>query len=412
MKKEFFENNRKHLLEKLEDESVLILFGGRAPHKSADENYNFTPNRNFYYLTGIPYENVVAILEKSGDKTIETLFIEPSDPVLSKWVGERMTKEEGKNASGITNIEFLDNLESYIHKLFCEDKYKYLCLDFERRSYDEPGSHTHEFSKHFIEKYPYIKISNAYPIISKLRTIKSSDEIEKMEKAIEITKDGVKNIMKNSRPGMFEYELEAYFDFVLKSNGVTDYAFNTIAASGKNGTVLHYSDNNTQTKNNELVLFDLGAQFEFYSADITRTFPVNGKFTDRQKEIYNIVLKAQSEVIDMIKPGIPFKSLNEQCREVLSEECMKIGLIQNKEELIKYYYHGVSHFLGLDTHDVGSRDVMLEPGMVVTVEPGLYIAEEEIGIRIEDDVLVTEKGAKVLSGRFLTTVEDIEEFMK
>lgn len=412
MNKKFFKENRKKLMNKLENGTVVILFGGKAPHKSADDNYNFTPNRNFYYLTGIPYENVVAVLEKMDDKITETLFIEPSDPVASKWVGERMGEEEALNRSDIINIEYVDKFEAVLHKLFNDKGYNTLYLDLERRDYSEVGSYAHKFGKSIVSKYPYIKIQNAYPVICALRKIKENEEVEKIEKAIEITTEGVKNIMKNAKPGMFEFELEAYFDFVLKSKGVKDYAFNTIAASGKNATVLHYSQNNSQTKDKELVLFDLGAQFEYYSADITRTFPVNGVFTSRQREIYDIVLKAQSEVIAMIKPGIPFKALNERCREVLTQECKKIKLIQSEEELSEYYFHGVSHFLGLDTHDVGLREGNLEPGMVITVEPGLYIPEEEIGIRIEDDVLVTEEGAKILSGRFLTSADDIEEFMK
>jgi Xaa-Pro aminopeptidase len=244
-----------------------------------------------------------------------------------------------------------------------------------------------------------------------LRTIKSEDEVNELKKAIKITEEGIKSLMKNAKSGIMEYQLEAHFDFVLKNSGVRDYAFKTIAASGKNATVLHYSQNNSLIGENDLVLFDLGAQWNYYNADITRTIPASGKFTERQKEIYNIVLKAQLETIKIMKPGTPFLELNKTTRKVLTEELKRINLIKEDSELSNYYYHGVSHYLGLDTHDVGDREAVLTPGMVLTVEPGLYIAEEGIGIRIEDDVLITEDGNEVLSPDIIKTVEDIETFM-
>lgn len=412
MKKEFFTKNRKNLMDKVQDNSVVILFAGNAPQKSGDENYNFTPNRNFYYLTGIDRENVVLLLSKRNNKIEETLYIEKSDPVLAKWVGEKMGKDEAMASSGIDDIEFVDNFEGSVHNFLDSNNYFNVYLNLERMSFEDTPSGAHKFAKTIINKYPYINIKNAYPIISELRTIKTDEEVENMRTAIEITKEGIKNIMKNSKPGMHEYELEAYFNFTLKLSGVTDYAFNTIAAAGKNATVLHYGDNNCIAEDNDLILFDLGAQYKYYNADITRTFPVNGKFTERQKLFYNIVMKAQKAVITMIKPGVPFKALNEKCREVLAEECISIGLIKEESELSKYYFHGVSHYLGLDTHDVGNREALLAPGMVITVEPGIYVGEEKIGIRIEDDVLVTSEGHDVLSKDFLKTVEEIEEFMK
>ena len=242
--------------------------------------------------------------------------------------------------------------------------------------------------------------------------IKEDCEIEKIEKAIDITKKGIYAMMSNSKSGMMEYEIEAYFDFELKRNGVKDYAFKSIAASGKNGTVLHYSDNNCKTNDNDLILFDVGAQWGYYNGDITRTFPVNGKFTPRQKEIYNIVLEGQRKVIKAIKPGLEFKRLNEILKEHYALELKKIGLISCDDEVSKYYYHSVSHMLGLETHDVGRHNEgLLQEGMVFTVEPGLYIAEEEIGIRIEDNIVVTSDGCRILSKDIIRTVDEIESFM-
>jgi Xaa-Pro aminopeptidase len=287
----------------------------------------------------------------------------------------------------------------------------HLYLDLEKRGWSSIDTEANVFAKNIAGKYPQLKIKNIYHDICSLRLIKTDEEVAEIKKAINITHDGIKSLMNNAKPEMMEYELEANFDYVLKCSGVTDYAFKTIAASGVNATILHYSQNNTKTEDGDLILFDLGAQWNYYNADITRTFPLNGSFTERQKDIYNIVLKAMKDTMAVIKPGVPFTKLNETTRVSLAESLKKIGLIKEDSELSKYYFHGVSHYLGLDTHDVGSRDMELKPGMVLTIEPGLYIEEEKIGIRIEDDVLVTEDGYENLSKDIIKSVEDIESFM-
>ncbi|UYP00321.1 M24B family metallopeptidase [Oceanotoga sp. DSM 15011] len=232
------------------------------------------------------------------------------------------------------------------------------------------------------------------------------------KKAIEITKNGIYEMMKNSKPDMMEYQIEAYFDFILKSNGVTEYAFPTIAASGKNGAILHYSSNNSKASDGDLILFDLGAKWNNYSADISRTFPVNGRFTQRQKDIYNVILDTMKEIENNAKPGITLGNLNELSKRLLADGCKKLGLIEDEKDLSKYYFHSIGHFLGLDTHDVGQRGKEFEPGMIITNEPGLYIPEENIGIRIEDDLLITENGCENLSKEIIKEIEDIENFMK
>ena len=212
---------------------------------------------------------------------------------------------------------------------------------------------------------------------------------------------------------MKECELEAYFDFLCKSRGVKDFAFKTIAAAGKNATILHYVDNNSEMKNGDLILFDLGAQFNYYNGDISRTFPINGKFTDRQKDVYNAVLRVNEKVIKAMKPGINFLELNKQAKEWIAKECINLGLITNKEDVSKYYYHSIGHSLGMDTHDTDmpNRDTNFVAGMIYTVEPGIYIEEEGIGIRIEDDILITEDGRENLTEKMIKTVDEIEKFM-
>lgn len=411
MNKEVFIANRKRLMERLEDDSVLVMFAGQPPKKSADEAYPFTPNRNFYYLTGIDEPNVILLAVKKDGIAEETIFIKKADPVMERWVGKTISDEEAKIASGIDNIKYVDDLQGELHRLIFVKGLKKVYLNLERDSFSNRATHEEEFAEILKNKYPYVVIENVFNHIGTLRQVKCKEEIEAIREAGKITIEGVEALMKNSKPGMMEYQLEAYFDFVLKQHGVKDYAFKTIAAAGKNATVLHYSENNSEIKDGDLILFDLGAQLNYYNSDISRTFPANGKFTERQKTIYNIVLKAYEDTMKVIKPGVPFVELNKETRRSLAESLKEIGLIKTDEELSEYYFHGVSHHLGLDTHDVGSRESVLEEGVVLTVEPGLYIAEEGIGIRIEDDVVVTKDGCEIITSGMMKTVEEIEAFM-
>lgn len=411
MKKELFVRNRKNLWDKLEENSITLVFAGQAPYKSADETYAFTPNRNFYYLTGIDREKMILMLVKRNGKVEETLFIEKNDPIMARWVGEKMPEKEVREISGIEKTKFVEEFEETLGLILDRTEIEGLYLDLERQQFNMSASTPQRFASAVVERYPYLRINNIYHEIASLRLIKSEEEIELIREAIDITDKGIKALMKNSKAGMREYELEAYFDLILKSNGVKDYAFHTIAACGKNATILHYSENDSELEDGKLVLFDLGAQYKYYNADISRTFPVNGRFTERQKQIYNVVLRAQEAVTAIAKPGILFSVLNETAKKVLAEGCKELGLIKEDGELSKYYFHGVSHYLGLDTHDVGSRDVELKPGMVFTNEPGLYVEEENIGIRIEDDILITEDGCENLSKQIIKTVEEIEAFM-
>jgi len=268
------------------------------------------------------------------------------------------------------------------------------------------------FAKEFQAQYPFIGLHNLYPMIAKMRQVKSAEEVEHIRTAIEKTRVGIEAMMRASTPGMFEYEFEAHYDFAAKLGGVQERAFHTIAASGANATVLHYDTNNAQTKDGDLILFDLGCAWHHYAADISRTFPVNGTFTKRQKEVYSAVLDVEKTVIAAIKPGIKMSELNKLARDLLAGKCRELGLIgDNDDDVLNYYYHSIGHSLGLDTHDVGGRDFVLAPGMVLTIEPGLYIEAESIGIRIEDDILVTEVGYENLSAGIIKEVDEIEAFM-
>jgi Xaa-Pro aminopeptidase len=413
MKREFFVENRKKLGQILPDRSLLILFAGEAPQKSADQVYEFVVNRNFYYVTGSEKPKQVLLLARWGEQVEETLFIEKADPVLEKWIGKRMTVEEAREATGVRDVKFVEELGSEVRFHMMRHQVQVVYLDLERQAWEGGLSQSQRFAHELREKYPYVQVRDAFHEISRLRRTKTPDEVEKIRRAIEVTDRGIRNMMKHARPGMFEYQLEAHFDYSLRMEGVRTHAFRSIVAGGKNATILHYEENNCRVNDGDLVLIDLGAQVEHYNADISRTFPVNGTFSERQRVLYEIVLKALTETTKIVKPGLPFEELNATTKRILTEECKKIGLIEDEAELGKYYFHKVSHYLGLDTHDVGGyRDVVLEPGMVLTIEPGLYVEEEGIGIRIEDDVLVTEDGHEVLSAGILRTVEEIEAFMR
>lgn len=414
MNKDTNVENRNRFIDSIEDNSIVILFAGNAPKKTGDELYSFTPNRNFYYLTGIEEEEHIVVLSKFKGIVSEKLFLKELNLAQEMWTGKTLRDFEATEVSGIKDTVYMNDFNSYINKLIKGAEEINLYLDLDRESINEVDSAANVFAMNIKNKYPQLVIKNLSSKIIPLRMIKSKEEIEEMRKAIEITINGVKSLMKNAKAGMKEYELEAYFDFSCKINGSKDFAFKTIAAAGKNATTLHYVENNSELKNNDLILFDLGAQWNYYNADITRTFPINGKFTERQKEVYEAVLKVNKAVINKLKPGVDYKELNSWATGLIADECIKLGIIKEKEEVSKYYWHSIGHNLGLDTHDVEpqGRNFIFEEGMVFTVEPGIYIGEEEIGIRIEDDVLITKDGCEVLTKDIIKEVEEIEGFMK
>lgn len=414
MDKVVFKNNRKRLMDKLSDNSIVILFGGRAPKKGVDENYKFTPNRNFYYLTGIDEEDDIVVLTKIDNIIEEKLFIKEIDLEKERWVGKSLRENEAHLLSGIEEVGYLNEFKRFINKIVLQNNNSNIYLDLERTDFDDLSTIEESFAQEIIKKYPFMCIKNINCYLRELRLIKSTEEVNEIRKAISITIDGVHNLMRNAKNGMKEYELEAYFDFTCKTSGSNDYAFKTIAAAGKNATILHYVDNNSELKDGDLILFDLGAQHNYYNADITRTFPINGKFTDRQKDVYNAVLRVNEQIIKEIKPGVKYKDLNLKAKQMIAKECIALGLIKNEEQVSRYYWHSIGHSLGLETHDVDSptRDTVFKEGMVWTVEPGIYIEEESIGIRIEDNILVTKEGVEVLTQNMIKYIQDIENFMR
>lgn len=410
---EIYLQRRKALLETKEGPCMICIFSGNAPMKSLDSSYPFYVDRNFYYLTGIDRENMILMLRKAPDGTTsEALYIEPYDEVLAKWVGGRMKADEATEISGIRavrNVEdFNGDLNSGINVSRGMGKLT-VWLDLWRHRQDQADTPAHTLAAHLQKRYPAVGIEDIFGDMAAMRAIKSDSEIAQMRKAQEATKNAIIAMLRHAKAGINERELEGAFDFSLMQQGVREHAFPSIVAGGGRATVLHYENNNQPVKDGEMVLIDLGSAHNHYCADISRTFPVNGKFTDRQKQLHNTVLAAQQLVIDTAKPGMTLQELNQLVIDYYESKLPELDL---RGTVRDYYYHNVSHQLGLDTHDICStNERTLKPGMVITVEPGMYIAEEGIGIRIENDVLITESGAIDLSAEIPKTVEDIEAIM-
>jgi len=408
-----YRERREKVFSQMEDKSILVLYSGEALHISADAYHDFEANRQFFYLTGIRRENMALVIDKCGDKLEETLFIEPIDPSVERWVGKKMTKEEAKEVSGVESIAMIDNLQATLDRIMNRKLPKKVYFDTYRHQMSDLPDYNVAKAQAFAAAYPGIAVENIYPAVAALRMVKDAEEVNVTKEAVKVTEEALNHVLKTLKPGMMEYQVQAEFEYKVKSLGADGMAFPTIAGSGINGTMLHYETNHDVCKENTLILLDLGARVKGYNADITRTYPVSGKFTERQKAFYNIVLKANQAVAAEARPGVTLKDLNDLCKKVLAEGLMELGLIEKEEEVGKYYMHSVSHHLGIDVHDVTVPEkAKLEPGMIITNEPGLYIDEEEIGIRVEDDLLITEKGCEVLSKDIVRTVEEIEAKMK
>lgn len=404
-----YEARRSQVLEQMAENSLLILYSGTAPHISADAYHHFEANRHFFYLTGLRRENMILVMNKSTRKT--TLYIEEADPKAERWTGKMVTVEEAKHISEIEDVRFVDRFESITNYLLNVSSITTCYFDCYRHNASDLPDFNLAKAQEFAVNHPGVTLRNLWTLVSGLRMQKDAEEEALLRGAIEITDKALQHVMHTLKPGMKEYQVQANFEYMVNYLGAEGTSFPTIAGSGKNGCMLHYETNREICQDGSLILLDLGAKYQGYCADITRTYPVNGKFTECQRKVYDIVLKANKAVAAQAKPGMTTRDLNEICKKVLAEGCMELGLIENESQLDRYYMHGVSHHLGIDVHDVTVDGVVLAPGSVITDEPGLYIDEWEIGIRIEDDLMITEDGCKVLSADIIREADEIEAFM-
>lgn len=409
-----YSKRRQTVFDRMADNSIAVLYSGIEHHVSADEYDLFTAhaNRNFFYLTGLRRDKMALVLDKATAEPKATLFIEEADPSMERWYGRKVTVDEAKELSGIDNVRFIDELDGALDMIMTREDVYTAYFDTYRHQKEDLPDYNVVKANEFKAAYPGVSIRNLFPFVAEQRMQKDEDEIALTKEAIKLTDTALKNVLANLKPGMFEYEAQADFEYSIRRNGAEWTAFPTIAGSGMNGTMLHYDTNQDMMEDGSLLLMDLGARVRGYNSDITRTYPVNGKYTERQRQVYDIVLEANRTVLKEAKPGMTTVDLNNICKKVLAAGCIKLGLIEKEEEISRYYMHGVSHHLGIDVHDVTvDSNKKLRPGAIISDEPGLYIDEWEIGIRIEDDLLITEDGAVCLSEKIMRDADEIEAYM-
>ncbi|MBR5560908.1 MAG: aminopeptidase P N-terminal domain-containing protein [Clostridia bacterium] len=408
-----YEERRKAVLEHMEKGAVTVLYSGAEIPQSLDAGCPFDANHHFVYLTGLARENMALVLSKSASEDKTILFIEEAVPAMERWTGRRVTKDEAKAISGIDDVRYIDSLEGALGRMVTREAVSVAYFDGYRNAMNDVDSYNMMKAKRFAAAYPMIQLKNIHPFIAGLRMVKDEEEVSCIREAIGLTDQGLRRILSTLAPGQMEYQAQAEFEYAIRYHGAEGTAFPTIAGSGINGCMLHYGTNHCRMEEGQLLLLDLGAKTKGYCADITRTYPVSGVYSPRQKALYDVVLAANLAVTAAAKPGLTLKQLNEICKAKLAEGLIALGKIESADEIGTYYMHGVSHHLGMDTHDAIAHDeTPLAPGMVITNEPGLYIDEEEIGIRIEDDLLITQDGCEVLSSAIPKTTQEIEALMK
>ena len=416
-------------MRRMQRNSVAIIPAAREATRSNDTNYRFRQDSDFFYLTGFEEPEAIAVV-KPGDAHEYVLFVRPRDPEREIWDGRRAGVEGAKSEFGAQEAFPVADFDAKLAEILNDAETLYYRLGVHRELDDKiirEISRMRSMNRKPI--HPPTTIVDPATIIHELRVIKSPDELELMQKAADIAAEAHVEAMKAARPGMREYELEALIEQVFRRHGAAGPAYTSIVGAGPNATVLHYINNDGELRDGELLLVDAGAEYKGYASDITRTFPINGRYSAAQREIYELVLKAQMACVEMVRPGVTHDQLKQHSIEVLTEGMVELGLLQGEpEQLIKdksyekFYMHGLGHMLGIDVHDVGAyyfgkESRALEPGVVMTVEPGLYIAPDTagvpekylgIGVRIEDDVLCTDRAPRVLTTKVPKQVEEIE----
>ena len=417
-----FVKNRKHFIENMLDNSVAFFNSNDSYPVSADTTLPFEQHRDLFYLSGVNQEETILLIYKNNDSIYqEILFLTKPNDLLTHWEGERLNEEKAYTISGIKTVYWLDQLDDVIKKIMQNVKVLYLNKNEHYRAKVETETREERFNDWIKKEYPSKNVKGSNPILQKLRSVKSSLEIELIQKACDITEKGFRRILNFVKPGVWEYEIEAEFSHEFLRNRSKKFAYSPIIASGKNSTILHYIENNNQCLEGDVLLLDVGAEYANYSSDMTRTIPVSGRFSERQKAIYNSVLHVKNEATKLLKPGVMWKDHYHEVGKIMSSELLKLGLLtksdiqnQTKENpaFKKYFTHGVSHNLGLDTHDYGDLSYPIEKNMVFTVEPGIYLPKENFGIRLEDDVVVQENSEPInLMTKIPIEVEEIENLM-
>ncbi len=418
-----FVKNRKNFMAQMKPNSLAVFNSNDIYPVSADSTLPFEQHRDIFYLSGVDQEESILVLFPDCPKPElrEVLFLRETNEHIAVWEGEKLTKERALEVSGIKTVFWLQDMEKVVFELMTYAETVYINTNEHYRANVETQTREDRFTKWLLEKYPAHTVAKSSPILHRLRSVKDAVEIDLIQQACTITEKGFRRVLGFVKPGVWEYEIEAEYIHEFIRNRSKKFAYTPIIASGNNANVLHYIENNQQCKDGDLLLMDVGAEYANYSSDMTRTIPVSGKFTARQKEVYNAVNRVKNDATKMLVPGEMWADYHVEVGKLMTSELLGLGLldkadVQNEDPkwpaYKKYFMHGTSHHLGLDTHDYGLLYEPIKPNMVFTVEPGIYLPEEGFGIRLEDDVVVQESGAPInLMKNIPIEADEIEDLM-
>ncbi len=417
-----FIENRKRFVKQLKPNSVAIFNSNDEMPRKGDTFFPFCQNPDLFYLSGIDQEETILVLypDSKIDAYKEILFVKKTNEHIAIWEGHKYTQQEATISSGISSVYWLENFESIMKEIMSNVENVYLNTNENVRYSSNVIYNDLRFAKSFKKKYPAHTYYRSAPIMASLRKIKSKLEIELITKACDITDKAFRKILPFIKPGVMEYEIEAEITAEFIRNRATGHAYTPIIASGKNACVLHYVKNNEKCNKGDLLLLDFGAEYANYAADLSRTIPVNGKFSKRQKEVYNACLSVMKQAIKMLVVGANIDDYHAAVCQIMEKELVDLKLFSindlkkqdpNNKLFRKYFMHGTSHYLGLDVHDLGTKQEKLQEGMLFSCEPGIYILEEQIGIRIENDILISNKGPIDLLKNVPIEIEEIEYLM-
>ncbi|QEM08486.1 aminopeptidase P N-terminal domain-containing protein [Mucilaginibacter rubeus] len=422
IKNSLFTNNRKNFVSRTKPNSIAIFHANDEFPRSGDQAFMFKQNPDFFYLTGIDQEQSILVLYPDCPNKAyrEVLFLRQTNEHIAIWEGHKYTKEEAREASGIESIFWLQEYDTILHSIINYAENIYINTNENDRYAHTVPYRDYRMYEALKLKYPLHNYTRSAPILRDLRVIKSDIEIELTQKACNITRDAFVRVLKYTKPGVTEYEIEAEIIHEFIRRRATGHAYNPIIASGPNAIVLHYNDNNQVCKDGDVILLDFGAEYGNYNADMTRSIPVNGRFNPRQRKVYNAVLNVMREATKLIVAGTVWNDYQDEVGKIMTSELIGLGLLdrhdvekQDKNAPLykKYFMHGTSHHLGLDVHDYASRYKPFEVGNILTCEPGIYIAEEGLGIRLENNILITGNGNTDLMGDIPVEADHIEEIM-
>lgn len=419
---QLFISNRQRFVAHLPEGALAIFNANDILPTNADGTLPLVQNRDLFYLTGVDQEETMLVLFPKAFNPAhrEMLFVVETNETLARWEGAKLSKEEATALTGISSIFWLSEFERVLKDVMSQASKVFLNSNEHLRASNPVETRDARFRKWIMEQYPVHAYDRSAPIMHRLRAVKSPIEVDIMQKAADINTKAFHRILKTLKPGMMEYELEAEFIHEYKRNGSPDFSYTPIIASGASACVLHYIENDKECKDGDLVLFDCGNWYANYASDVTRCYPVNGRFTGRQKQIYNAVLRVEKAAMELLRPGNQLHEYHKEVGDLMTKELLDLKLIDktdvknqdpNWPAYKKYFMHGTSHYLGLDVHDVGLWTEKMEVGNVFTCEPGIYIPEEGIGIRIEDNIVIGKDSNLNMTAGIPKEVEEIEEIM-